>query len=123
MLIWSGTESLVTIMCSSIPVLRPLYVRIRYGSQGSSGANNSSYKLPMYGAGRNYGANSKYGQVSSAGVEPKMSSSHQATVITYNANNASDESILRAAKAHDASMGIQRTEEVSVTYEQFNKKV
>ena len=36
MLIWSATESTATIMCSSIPVLRPLYVRFRYGSKGDS---------------------------------------------------------------------------------------
>ncbi|KAF9765171.1 hypothetical protein IL306_002592 [Fusarium sp. DS 682] len=47
MLIWSATESTVTIMCSSIPVLRPLYVRFRYGSQGDSSGAGSSYKLPI----------------------------------------------------------------------------
>ncbi|KIL85316.1 hypothetical protein FAVG1_11271 [Fusarium avenaceum] len=46
MLLWSATESTVTIMCSSIPVLRPLYVRFRYGSQGESSRDNS-YKLPI----------------------------------------------------------------------------
>ncbi|KAF5660720.1 integral membrane protein pth11 [Fusarium denticulatum] len=57
MLTWSATESTVTIMCSSIPVLRPLYVRFRYGSQGDSSGAASSYKLPMYGnhSGRRYG--------------------------------------------------------------------
>ncbi|KAB5533538.1 hypothetical protein GE09DRAFT_1291621 [Coniochaeta sp. 2T2.1] len=52
MLIWSATESTVTIMCSSIPVLRPLYVQIRYGSKNdssSAGEDSSPYRLPMYG--------------------------------------------------------------------------
>ncbi|KAJ3538562.1 hypothetical protein NM208_g5860 [Fusarium decemcellulare] len=114
MLIWSATESLVTIMCSSIPVLRPLYVRFKYGSKGdSSGASgaNSSYKLPMYGnhSGR------RYGQGSTAGIE-QPAPSHQ-TQITYNANNASDESILRDTKAqYGISSAIKRTDEVSVSY-------
>ncbi|SPJ78255.1 uncharacterized protein FTOL_06644 [Fusarium torulosum] len=45
MLLWFATESTVTIMCSSIPVLRPLYVRFRYGIQDESSRDNS-YKLP-----------------------------------------------------------------------------
>ncbi|KAL4723065.1 hypothetical protein ACLX1H_010306 [Fusarium chlamydosporum] len=49
MLIWSATESTATIMCSSIPVLRPLYGRFRYGSKGSDSGGSSSYKLPIYG--------------------------------------------------------------------------
>ncbi|KAJ9148848.1 hypothetical protein NKR23_g4745 [Pleurostoma richardsiae] len=112
MLIWSATESTVTIMCSSIPVLRPLYVRYRYGSKGDSSGNNSSYKLPMYG---NNSAR-KYGLGSTTGMEAKAGSSHQ-TVITYNANNASDESILRDTKAQNGIFaGIKRTDEVTVSY-------
>ncbi|KAF4467402.1 hypothetical protein FALBO_5727 [Fusarium albosuccineum] len=117
MLIWSATESLVTIMCSSIPVLRPLYVRFKYGSKGdSSGASgaNSSYKLPMYGnhSGR------RYGQGSTAGIDPPAPS-HQ-TQITYNANNASDESILRDTKAqYGISSAIKRTDEVSTDTAMF----
>ncbi|KAF4979049.1 hypothetical protein FZEAL_4680 [Fusarium zealandicum] len=52
MVIWTATESTVTIMCSTIPILRPLYVPIRYGGKGdSTGASGagSSYKMPTYG--------------------------------------------------------------------------
>lgn len=118
MLIWSATESTVTIMCSSIPVLRPLYVRFRYGSKGDSSGANSSYKLPMYG---NNSAK-KYGLGSTAGVEAKATPSHQ-TSITYNANNASDESILRDTKAlENMSGGIKRTDEVSISYAAYAKQ-
>ena len=119
MLIWSGTESTVTIMCSSIPVLRPLYVRIKYGSKGDS-SGNGSYSLPKYGS-------RKYAQGSAAldDMEPK-GVSHQA-VVTYNSNNASDESILRATKANDGTNpnggAIRKTEEYVVTYEQYGKPV
>ncbi|OIW26350.1 hypothetical protein CONLIGDRAFT_580647 [Coniochaeta ligniaria NRRL 30616] len=115
MLIWSATESTVTIMCSSIPVLRPLYVRVRYGSKGdSSSGQNSSYKLPMYGN----QSNKKYGLGSAAGTEPNAGASHQ-TVITYNADNASDESILRDTKVQNVSGisgGIRRTDQVEISY-------
>lgn len=117
MLIWSATESLVTIMCASIPVLRPLYVRIRYGSQGSSN-NKSAYNMPMYGANRNYGGNSKYGMGSTVAAEPK-GITHQ-TTITYTPDNASDESILRDTRAQNVSAGgggIQKREDISITYE------
>ncbi|RYC93601.1 hypothetical protein BFJ63_vAg3581 [Fusarium oxysporum f. sp. narcissi] len=72
MLIWSATESTVTIMCSSIPVLRPLYVRFRYGSQGDSSGAASSYKLPMYGnySGRKYGNSSMPGTEAISGSGP-----------------------------------------------------
>jgi hypothetical protein len=115
MLIWSATESTVTIMCSSIPVLRPLYVRVRYGSKGdSSSGQNSSYKLPMYG---NH-SHKKYGLGSAAGIEANAGSSHQ-NVITYNADNASDESILRDAKVQNVNGvngGIRRTDQVEISY-------
>lgn len=119
MLIWSATESTVTIMCSSIPVLRPLYVRFRYGSKGdSSSGDKSTYKLPMYGnnSGRKYGAGS------AAGLESKAGPSHE-TVITYTANNASDESILRDAKAQNGlGAGIKRTDEVSISYAAYARQ-
>ncbi|EWZ48823.1 hypothetical protein FOZG_04297 [Fusarium oxysporum Fo47] len=112
MLIWSATESTVTIMCSSIPVLRPLYVRFRYGSQGDSSGAASSYKLPMYGnySGRKYGNSSMPGTEAISGSGPS-----NRTVIAYNAN-ASDESILRDTKTQNDISGIRRTDEVSISY-------
>jgi hypothetical protein len=115
MLIWSATESCVTIMCSSIPVLRPLYVRLRYGKDGKgSSPGNTDYKLPMYGSARKYGKISISGPdhstlTSSCGPYPK-------TVISYNTRNTSDETIIRDPT------GIARTDEISVSYEQFGKQ-
>jgi hypothetical protein len=43
MLLWSTTEIMATIICACIPVLRPLYVKLMYGSRGSS--NGHSYPL------------------------------------------------------------------------------
>lgn len=111
MLIWSATESCVTIMCSSIPILRPLYVRIRYGENGkSSSSGNTSYKLPMYGSGR------KYGRLSKSGHEPSEVEandvSYPSTVINFGTSNKSNEDILRGAA------GIKKTDEISVSYEQ-----
>ncbi|KAF9891586.1 hypothetical protein FE257_003597 [Aspergillus nanangensis] len=117
MLIWSSTESCVTIMCSSIAVLRPLYVRIKYGKDGKSGYSGSdnSYKLPMYGSGRNAPRLSTSGLDFST-VEPK-SPSHHAASVPFTTRNTSDETILRGAA------GIERTDEISVSYEAMGRKV
>ncbi|CAI7624748.1 unnamed protein product [Penicillium glandicola] len=115
MLIWSATESCVTIMCSSIPVLRPLYIRVKYGKDGnSSSSGNTSYKLPMYGSGRKWGKFSKSGLESST---DERGPTFHTTVMKNSAENASNENILRGAA------GIERTDEISVSYEQFGKKV
>lgn len=113
MLIWSATESCVTVMCSTIPVLRPLYLRLRYGKDSQSGSSgNTSYKLPLYGSGRNYGRLTKSGNEISAIV---TDISYQKSPMQHKKNNTSDETILRGAA------GIERTDEVMVSWERPGK--
>lgn len=117
MLIWSGTESCVTIMYSSIPVLRPLYIHIKYGKDGkSSSSGNTSYKLPMYGSGRKWGKLSKP-DLESTSFDERHGIPHQTMFMENSRGNNSDEDILRGAA------GIERTDEISISYEQFGKKV
>jgi hypothetical protein len=47
MLLWSSSEVCLTIICACIPTLRPLYVRITYGSRGES-SDRHSYPLSSY---------------------------------------------------------------------------
>ncbi|KAJ5232940.1 hypothetical protein N7468_005896 [Penicillium chermesinum] len=92
MLIWSATESTATIMCSTIPVLRPLYVRIRYNKKDGKSdpsSENNAYKIPLYP--ERYGKN----------------------VIACSTTNASDEAIIRD------DTGITVTEHVSVRRDSF----
>ena len=50
MLIYSGTENFVSAICASIPVLRPLYIRLRgYGSSGDSYPHRS-YQMNGFGS-------------------------------------------------------------------------
>ncbi|KAK7755354.1 hypothetical protein SLS62_002580 [Diatrype stigma] len=106
MLIWSATESLTTLICSSIPVLRPLYARIKYGSKGDSSNKSNTYDMPHYGS-RKYA-------LGSHGGGPK-SGNH--AVISYNKDNGSDETILRDARMGRAMTGgIQRTDEILVSF-------
>lgn len=109
MLIWSATESCVTIMGSTIPVLRPLYIYVKYGPDATSSSGETSYRLPLYGSGRD--------RFSKSGLESTVDErgTTQHPVMNNNPVNASNENILRGAA------GIERTEEVSVSYEQFGK--
>jgi hypothetical protein len=46
MLLWSTTEILVTIICACVPVLRPLYVKLRRGgSRTESSANGNGFPM------------------------------------------------------------------------------
>ncbi|KAL2793286.1 hypothetical protein BJX66DRAFT_306446 [Aspergillus keveii] len=129
MLIWSAAESCATIMCSSIPVLRPLYTRVRYGSKGSSaGTGDSSYQLPMYARKKHYaGFSSDKSDFRPSELDGTTTTDlgidtyHQKTVISHShptsGGNGSNEDILRGAA------GIERTDEVQVTYERFERKM
>ncbi|KAJ5975539.1 hypothetical protein N7481_009246 [Penicillium waksmanii] len=117
MLIWSATESLFTIMCSSIPVLRPLYIRVRYGKDGKDSSignsgDKTSYKLPMYGSGAR-----KYGKFSISNPNDSVLEPKNSTIVKYHSRDTSDENILQGAA------GIERTDEISVSYERFDSKV
>lgn len=101
-------------MCSSIPVLRPLYTRLRYGKDGKgSSTGDSSYKLPMYRKGGSYGRFSKSGLDTSLTATETV---YPKTVIAPGTKNGSKEDILSGAA------GIERTDEISVSYEQFPGK-
>lgn len=54
MLLWSSSEVCLTIVCACIPVLRPLYVKIVYGTRGDSSGKNS-YPLNEYSNQRTVG--------------------------------------------------------------------
>lgn len=100
-------------MGSTIPVLRPLYIHIKYGSDGtSSSSGDTSYRLPLYGSGRDRSGFSKSGLESTV---DERGTTHNPAVTNNNPENASNENILRGAA------GIERTDEVSVSYEQFGK--
>lgn len=100
MLIYSGTENFVTIMCASIPVLRPLYMKIRNRSQSEStdaSTSHGSYKMKRFGSKDPEAVIT----VPSRGVlETKIYSSSRRQEATD--DNASEETILRDSKAQNA---------------------
>lgn len=130
MLIWSATESTSTIMCSSIPVLRPLYTRLRYGKdgKGSSGAGssgNTSYKLPLYAR-----HNPKYGGYSKSGfkeseIETGLETTNDSGPGTGTDTMCQRTGTRRGSSSHEdilrGAADIERTDEVSVTYETMRR--
>lgn len=112
----------MTIVCACIPVLRPLYVRLKYGSRGDS-SGGRSYPLNDYSKKGSGGFPSKgnSGGNSKIYMGPGESALH--TTVKYGDDNASEESILRDQKHgmglpiqnFDGSDGIKRTDEIRVT--------
>ncbi|KAF4988167.1 hypothetical protein FDECE_15164 [Fusarium decemcellulare] len=115
MLIYSGTENFVSAICASIPVLRPLWVRIRgYGSSGDSYPHRS-YQMSRFG--------SQDPESALAGVDRdgRMAMriftggrNHNATVV---ADNASEETILRdSRKQGDPGIQVYIKTDISIDY-------
>ncbi|KAF2186545.1 hypothetical protein K469DRAFT_749640 [Zopfia rhizophila CBS 207.26] len=124
MLLWPSTEVLVTIICACIPVLRPLYVKIKYGSRGDS-SGGRSYPLHDYDKkGSSEPSKGRNGGDSKIYMGPGASALHS-TVKYADSDNQSEESILREINAQQKIMPtlnvhtsdrIKRTDEISVTY-------
>ncbi|KAF2119517.1 hypothetical protein BDV96DRAFT_642538 [Lophiotrema nucula] len=121
MLLWSSTEVLMTIICACIPVLRPLYVRLKYGSHGDSSGgrshplNDFDKKSSGMGSKAQSGAGSKVYMGPGEGVL-------RTTVKYHETDNASEESILREMNNERLPVqnfgpndGIKRTDEIHVT--------
>lgn len=69
--------------------------------------------MPMYG-----GSYRKWGKFDRSDLESSVEpGAYQTTVTEHGTKNSSDENILRGAA------GIERTDEICVSYEQYGKKV
>lgn len=120
MLLWSSSEVCLTIVCACIPVLRPLYVRIAYGSRGDS-SGQKSYPLNDYshskksrGLGDSQSNNKIYMGPGGSILQ---------TTVRMGSDTASEETILRECneQKHDNNQswyndsGIKRTRDITVT--------
>lgn len=121
MLIYSGTENFVTAMCASIPVLRPLWSKVRHGYYGS----NSASAKQGYELGGRYGPSA--GSKNLEGALAPNHGIHEARIYTggrkydIENDNASEETILREsnAQSHKNNEVYCRTE-ISVNYTTAN---
>lgn len=50
MLIYSGTENFVSVICASIPVLRPLWIKARGYESSDDGSGKRSYQMSRFGS-------------------------------------------------------------------------
>jgi hypothetical protein len=116
MLIYSGTENFVSVICASIPVLRPLWSRILRREASSSGGSRPfrSYEMDRISKDPENALGSSY--TGGRGIlETKVftSNSHDNAVP----DNASDETILRDTWEHNHKTGnVVRKTEISVSY-------
>jgi hypothetical protein len=120
MLLWSSSEVCLTVVCACIPVLRPLYIRIKYGSRGDS-SGKGSYPLKEY-------TKSKNSRVAgTAQSENKIymgpGASVLQTTIRMGSDAASEETILNAVNNNtwDSEAGIKRTRDITVTTSAVSK--
>lgn len=91
MLLWSSSEVCMTIVCACIPVLRPLYVRVKYGSRGES-SNKDSYHLKEYSKSKtSRGGNSSHANKIYMGPGESVLQ----TTVRMGSDTASEETILR----------------------------
>ncbi|KNG49035.1 hypothetical protein TW65_04017 [Stemphylium lycopersici] len=95
MLLWSSSEVCMTIVCACIPVLRPLYVRVKYGSRGES-SSKDSYPLKNYSKNFDFSKSSR-GKGSNPGEKIYMGPGESVlqTTVRMGSDTASEEMILR----------------------------
>ncbi|CAM1511889.1 Fc.00g094020.m01.CDS01 [Cosmosporella sp. VM-42] len=99
MLIYSGTENFVSAICASIPVLRPLWIKIRgYGSTGDSYPQRS-YQMSRFGS---QDPESALGDRDRDGMATRIFAGGR-DFNTATADNASEEAILRETKGQSDS--------------------
>lgn len=112
MLIYSGTENFVSALCASIPVLRPLYSKLRhgYGSNDDSFPSRS-YHLSVFNN-SNDAERALRGHPSGAGMETRIYAGEFARA----ADNASEEEILGEAKSSQKDSNVNVETKVSVNY-------
>lgn len=98
MLLWSSTEVFLTIVCACVPVLRPLYVRIKYGSRGDSSGQNS-YPLKEYSKSKS--SRGMDGSRKSDKIYMGPGESVLQTTVRMGSDTASEETILRESHGNN----------------------
>jgi hypothetical protein len=114
MLLWSSSEVCLTIVCACIPVLRPLYVRVRYGSKGES-SSKDSYPLREYTKSKNSRGFGTAQPDNKVYMGP--GGSILQTTVRMGSDAASEETILNGVNNNtwDNEAGIKRTRDITVT--------
>ncbi|KKA16263.1 hypothetical protein T310_10149, partial [Rasamsonia emersonii CBS 393.64] len=124
---WTNSEMTVTIICVSIPALRPLYKHLTGQSSGADGGNSGGYhysytKRSVKLTGRDGGdeEDPTYNYSMNPMGASKTVIKHTPKNDDHDNDNSSDgRSILRESRANNTT--IYQTQEVTVTYDDYNK--
>lgn len=119
MVIWSSTELLMTIICSSIIVLRPLYVKLFHGSKNDSSNHTPNIPLPMLVGKQQNSRKQSLADPYSNVYAGKGASACKIGAVKHNSPaNTSEESILGEINRENEcdAKGIRRTDEVMISY-------
>lgn len=108
--IWTASEVTTTIVCVTLPSLRPLWNKIR-GNESSS-AGYRQHDDSAYGASGSYHLNSYPGKHKDVGLS--YGHNRSAAIESQAIKNESDETVLLEG---DGKRNIMRVQEVTVTYE------
>ncbi|PSN65310.1 hypothetical protein BS50DRAFT_496366 [Corynespora cassiicola Philippines] len=109
MLMWSSTEVLVTMICACIPVLRPLYVKLVYGSRVEP-FSVRSYPLNGYSKKGSAGSGERDSYGADGQIYIGLGACAQQTVI----KNASEESVLAELSVQQAELRIPESTEKDI---------
>ncbi|KAI8943346.1 hypothetical protein NX059_001363 [Plenodomus lindquistii] len=104
MLVWSSSEVCLTIVCACIPVLRPLYVRVRYGSKGNSSSKDS---LPLKDYSKSKESRKKRDTQSGDRIYMGPGGSVLQTTVRMGSDTASEEAILHESNERQSREGSQ----------------
>ena len=122
MVLWSSTELLLTIICASVIVLRPLYVKFVRGSKNETSTPSQSLQLSTYMARKHNQRSSKMAPQNSVIYMENGNSQFRSADAKYSEpQNTSEESILREMNAQskgNGDHGIKRVDEVILSYDQ-----
>ncbi|KAL2181577.1 uncharacterized protein P884DRAFT_190097 [Thermothelomyces heterothallicus CBS 202.75] len=126
---WTIVEPNVAIVCSCLPILRPLVVKLIPGLGSKHYGSYGSYGTPGYGTGRSRTNNTQRSQSRPDGADArhdwmelggvKSQGENLATIRRPSSHTGSEETILRGTPAppKDPNItGIQKTVEYSVQY-------
>ncbi|KAK7421449.1 hypothetical protein QQX98_002147 [Neonectria punicea] len=113
MLIYSGTENFVSVICASVPVLRPLWVKFRGYSSADDSYAQRGYKMSRFGSQDAEGALG--GNNNMEGMATRIFSGGRDTRVTN--DNASEETILREMRGKgDTGTQVFCKTDISIDY-------
>ncbi|KAI1474401.1 hypothetical protein F4774DRAFT_429925 [Daldinia eschscholtzii] len=112
-IIWTSSELTITLICVSVPVLRPIWVRILGGTNSDRYYKQSEGSQGLVTIGRMRNSRPRDTEIGLDTIRPDVKDANMTTIgaSRRNSDDGSERTILRDNQA------IQRTREVTIAYE------